>query len=106
MSGSERAHLGERRVHATSVAFLAGQSDATEAANTSYHQTYFRNTKRASVVMRIHPRQTVAGRTFSRITPSVVCGRESHHVREIGIQPFERAAVFNREAQNLFAGRS
>lgn len=33
-------------------------------------------------------------------------GRESHHVREIGIQPYERAAVFNREAQNLFVGRS
>ena len=33
-------------------------------------------------------------------------GRESHYVREIGIQRYEHAAVFNREAQDLLVGSS
>jgi hypothetical protein len=33
-------------------------------------------------------------------------GRESHHVREIGIQRYEHAAVFNGEVQDLLVGRS
>lgn len=33
-------------------------------------------------------------------------GREPHHVREIGIQRYEHAAVFNCEAQDLLVGSS
>jgi hypothetical protein len=33
-------------------------------------------------------------------------GRESHYVREIGVQRYEHAAFVNSEAQNLFVGRS
>jgi hypothetical protein len=33
-------------------------------------------------------------------------GREPHHVREIGVQCHEHAAVLNSDAKDLFVGRS